>query len=369
MFQRILAVTMGGLLMTATAHADVEGPKPFGKTADGTPVATYTLKNKNGMTVKLITLGAAITEINVPNKNGKLANVVLGFDDVAGYESKNNQYFGCTVGRVANRIARGKFTLDGKEYKLAINNDPNHLHGGVKKSFDKVVWHAQVGDKGGVMFTYNSPDGEEGYPGLLSVAAAYDLLDDNRLRIEYRVRTSKATPVGLTNHSYFNLAGAGSETVLEHELMVNANEYVPVDKTLIPTGKLEAVKGTVFDFTKMTRIGERIEKLYGTGAKGYDHCYVLTKREKEPTLAAKLREPKSGRTLTVSTDQPGVQVYTGNFLFGQKGAGGKEYKLRSAVCLETGGLPDAVNQPAFTSIILQPGQAYRHVCVYAFSTE
>ena len=359
----ILAIS-GALMLTTSLNAQVEGPKPFGKTADGVAVETYTLKNKNGVTVKIMTLGATVTEINVPDKKGTFANVVLGFDDVAGYQSDKNQYFGATVGRVANRISKGKFTLEGKEYKLAINNEPNHLHGGAKKSLDKVVWHARVGDDGpgkdSVGFSYNSLDGEEGYPGILNISVGFDLLADNRLRIDYRVLASKPTPVNLTNHSYFNLAGAGADTVLDHELKLEANEYVPVDKTLIPTGKLEPVKGTIFDFTKMTRIGDHIEKLYDTGAKGYDHCYVLTKREKTPTLAAKLRDPKSGRTLTVSTNQPGIQHYTGNFLFGQKGKDGKEYKQRSAVCLETGGLPDAVNQPTFPSIILRPGEEYRH---------
>jgi aldose 1-epimerase len=370
MNHRIMPALLGALLMSTSAHAQVEGPKPFGKTADGAAVETYTLKNKNGVTVKLMTLGAAVTEINVPDKSGKFANVVLGFDDVAGYQSDRNQYFGCTVGRVANRIAKGKFTLDGKEYKLAINNEPNHLHGGAKKSLDKVVWRAALGDKENVVqFEYLSVDGEEGYPGNLQVSMAYTLMPDNRLHIEYLARTDKATPVNLTNHSYFNLAGAGADTVLDHELLLNAKEYVPVDKTLIPTGKLGAVKDTIFDFTKMTRIGDRIEKLYDTGAKGYDHCYVLTKRDKTATLAAKLREPKSGRTMTVATTQPGIQLYTGNFLFGQKGKDGKQYKLRSAVCLETGGLPDAVNQPTFPSIILRPGEIYRHTCVYAFAAE
>ena len=293
---------------------------------------------------------------------------------MAGYQSDKNQYFGCTVGRVANRIAKGKFTLEGKEYKLAINNEPNHLHGGAKKSLDKVVWKARiqptVTNSGMIVFSYTSPDGEEGYPGSLTVEVSYYLSNtENRLAIAYTATTDKATPVNLTNHSYFNLAGAGADTVLDHELKLEANEYVPVDKTLIPTGKLESVKGTIFDFTKMTRIGERSEKLYDTGAKGYDHCYVLTKREKMPTLAAKLHDPKSGRMLTVSTNQPGVQLYTGNFLFGQKGKDGKEYKQRSAVCLETGGLPDAVNQPTFPTIVLRPGEEYRHTCVYAFSAE
>ena len=375
MLPRFVITALGVIAMTSPVVAQVEGPKPFGKTADGTPVETYTLKNKNGVTVKLMTLGATITEINVPDKNGKFANVVLGFDDVAGYQSDRNQYFGCTVGRVANRIAKGKFTLDGKEYKLAINNEPNHLHGGAKRSLDKVVWEtvqvlaSKEEDDAIVVFEYKSVGNEEGYPGNVTFVVSYWLTKGNALKIDYAADTSKATPVNLTNHSYFNLAGAGAATVLDHELMLSANEYVPVDKTLIPVGKLEAVKGTIFDFTKMTRIGDRIEKLYDTGAKGYDHCYVLTKRKKEETLAAKLREPKSGRTMTVSTNQPGVQLYTGNFLFGQKGAGGKEYKLRSAVCLETGGFPDAVNQPAFPSIILRPNQTYRHTCVYAFSAE
>jgi aldose 1-epimerase len=362
-------------MSTAAADAQVKGPTPFGKTADGTPVESYTLTNKNGMSVKIMTLGATITEINVPDKNGKFANVVLGFDDVAGYQSDKNQYFGCTVGRVANRIAKGKFTLEGKEYTLAINNEPNHLHGGVKKSLDKVVWSAttlrfadpKLPPK--VHVTYTSPDGEEGYPGTVKIGVWYWLTDNNELHIDYLAATDKATPVNLTNHSYFNLAGAGADTVLDHELLVSANEYVLVDKTLIPTGKLEPVKGTIFDFAKMTRIGDRIDKLYDTGAKGYDHCYALTKRDKTATLAAKLREPKSGRTMSVMTNQPGIQVYTGNFLFGQKGKDGKEYKQRSAVCLETGGLPDAINQPAFPSIILRPKETYSHKCVYAFSAE
>jgi aldose 1-epimerase len=374
MLPRIAIAALGAFLMTSPVHAQVEGPKPFGKTPDGTAVETYTLKNKNGVTVKIMTLGATITEINVPDKNGKFANVVLGFDDVAGYQSDKNQYFGATVGRVANRIVKGKFTLEGKVYQLALNDGPNHLHGGVKKSFDKVVWKARiqptVTNSGMIVFSYTSPDGEEGYPGSLTVEVSYYLSNtENRLVIAYTATTDKATPLNLTNHSYFNLAGAGTDTVLDHELKLEANEYVPVDKTLIPTGKLEPVKGTIFDFTKMTRIGDRIEKLYDTGAKGYDHCYVLPKRGNEPTCAAKLRDPKSGRTLTVLTTQPGIQLYTGNVLFGQKGKDGKEYKQRSAVCLETGGLPDAVNQPAFPPILLRPGETYRHTCVYAFSAE
>ena len=216
-----------------------------------------------------------------------------------------------------------------------------------------------------------SPDGEEGYPGEVKFTVGFTLSDKNEFKIELIANVTKLTPINLTNHSYFNLAGAGAETVLDHELQVEASEYVPVDKTLIPTGKLEPVKDSIFDFTRMTRIGDRIEKLYDTGAKGYDHCFVLSKRVKDtkPTFAAKLRNPKSGRTMTVLTTKPGIQVYTGNFLFGQKGRDDKEYKQRSAVCLETGGLPDAVNQPTFPSILVQRGMGYRHNCVYAFSAE
>jgi aldose 1-epimerase len=361
------------LRFAASARAEVTGPEPFGKTADGKAVEMYTLKNKNGMIAKVMTRGATLVELHVPDKTGKFANVVLGFDDVAGYESDRNQYFGCTVGRVANRIAKGKFTLDGKEYKLATNNGPNHLHGGVKRSLDKVVWTAEVlptdDDFSAVNFRYVSPDGEEGYPGKLTVNVKCEL-HPNYLALVYAVTTDRATPVSLANHSYFNLAGAGSGTVLDHELMVEADEYVPVDDTLIPLGKLAPVKDTPLDFTKPMRIGARIDALVKTAAMGYDHCFVLRQRQKnKATLAAKLRDPKSGRVMTVETDAPGVQVYTGNFLNGAKGKAGKNYNQRDAICLETGGLPDAVNQKAFPSIILRPGETYRQTCVYAFSAE
>jgi aldose 1-epimerase len=369
-----LGIIFGSLLLALCfaipADGRGDGPKPFGKTADGTAVELYTLKNAHGMVAKVMTLGATLVELHVPDKAGKTADVVLGFDSVADYQSDKNQYFGTTTGRVANRIAKGRFTLDGKEYKLAINNGPNHLHGGVKRSLDKVVWKAEpVKGSNAVRFTYTSPDGEEGYPGNLAITVTYRLTDDNALHIDYEAKTDKATPVNLTNHSYFNLAGAGSGTVLDHELMVAADEYVPVDDTLIPTGKLAPVAGTPLDFTKPMRLGARIDALVKTAAMGYDHCFVLRKREAQPTLAAKLREPKSGRVMTVSTNVPGVQVYSGNFLNGQKGKDGKTYHQRDALCLETGGFPDAVNHPNFPSIILQPGQTYRQTCIYAFSTE
>lgn len=361
----------GSLLMANSLHAaSATGPEAFGKTSDGTAVEAFTLKNKNGMVVKLITLGATVTELHVPDKNGKTADVVLGFDNVAGYESADNQHFGCTTGRVCNRIAGGKFTLDGKEYKLAQNNGPNHLHGGVKRSLAKVVWKGEVvKETPAVRFSYSSPDGEEGYPGKLDITVTYTLTDANELRIDYTATTDKATPVNLTNHSYFNLSGAGTETVLDHELTLAADSYTATDDTLIPTGKIASVAGTPLDFRKPTRVGERIDQVDKKPFLGYDHNFVLSKREDQPTLAAKVRDPKSGRVMTVLTTQPGVQLYTGNHLKSQKGKGGLVYKPRSALCLETQHFPDSVNHPEFPSIILKPGAAYKQTCTYAFSTE
>jgi aldose 1-epimerase len=330
------------------------------------------LKSKNGVVAKIMTRGATLIELQAPDRNDKLANVVLGFDDVAGYESDRNQYFGCTVGRVCNRIAKGKFTLDGKEYQLALNDGPNHLHGGVKRNFDKVVWkaeNAKVVGAAAVRFDYVSPDGEEGFPGKLTVSVVYALYDNNDLRIEYRATTDKATPVNLTNHSYFNLAGAGADSVLDHELTVDAQQYTPTDNTLIPTGMTASVKGTPLDFTKPTKIGARIDELIKTATLGYDHNFVLSKRDKSATLAAKLKDPASGRVLKVSTTQPAIQVYTGNFLSGQKGKDGKTYKKRSAVCLETQHYPDSVHHANFPSIILRPGDTYQQVCSYALAVE
>lgn len=340
--------------------------------SEGNAVQGFTLKNANGVIAKLMARGATLTELQTPDRHGKLANIVLGFDDLAAYESERNQFFGCTTGRVANRIAKGTFTLDGKTYKLAINNTPNHLHGGVKRSLDKVIWNAEEFKKDnaqGVRFTYTSPDGEEGYPGTLKLAVTYTLNNDNELRIDYSATTDRATPVNLTNHTYFNLAGAGTDTVFDHVLMVNADKYTPVDAGLIPTGEIAVVAGTPLDFTKPTRIGDRIRQLVDTPTKGYDHNFVLRRKDDGPTLAARLSEPASGRVVTVLTTQPGVQVYTGNFLFGQKGKDGKVYPKQSAVCLETQHFPDAVNQPSFPSIILQPGASYRHTAVFRFSTE
>ncbi len=345
---------------------------PFGRTKTGAPVEKITLANANGVKAEFLTRGATFCSMYVPDRDGTMADVLLGFDNVAGYESKGNQYFGCIVGRVCNRIAKGKFSLDGKSYQLYINDPPNHLHGGNGNSLDKVIWKAdEVPCEQGasVRFSYNSPDGEENYPGNLLIEVTYTLTDKNEVRIEYFATTDQATPVCLTNHAYFNLAGAGSKTVLDHILTLNADRYTPTDETLIPTGEIATVKGTPLDFTTPHVIGERIEKLTDTASIGYDHNFVLNRKGKGLELAAKLKDPKSGRVLTVFTDQPGIQFYSGNFLFGQKGKQGKAYAHRSAVCLETQHYPDSVNKPQWPSIILHPGEEYRHVCVYAFSVE
>lgn len=369
-FAAVAALLLAAALC-GPARAEVKGPASFGKTPEGKAVQIYTITNKSGMVAKVMTLGATLVELDVPDRTGKKANVVLGFDTPAEYLSDRNQYFGCTTGRVANRIAKGRFTLGGKEYKLAVNNGPNHLHGGTKRSLDKVIWTAEAPKEAGnsVRFTYTSPDGEEGYPGTLKVAVTYTLTDQNGLRIDYTATTDAPTPVNLTNHSYFNLQGAGSPTVLDHELTVAADEYTPTDDTLIPTGKIAKVEGTPLDFRKAKKLGADIEPLVKSAALGYDHNVVLRKRSKEPTFAAKLRDPQSGRTMTVLSNQPSLQIYTGNHLFGQKGVGGQTFAKRSAICLETYHYPDAVNQSGFPSIILRPGETYRATCIYAFSNE
>ncbi len=369
----------GGCLLPAARAAEI-----FGRTADGQPVEQFTLTNGNGLSVTLISRGATITRLLVPDREGKLADVVLGFDDVAGYESDRNQYFGCIVGRVANRIARGKFELAGKTYTLAINNDPNHLHGGGPKALDKVLWKGekiQTLRGPAVRFTYTSPDGEEGYPGKVAFTVTYSLTERNAVWVQMEAETDQATPVNLSQHTYFNLAGHGAATALDHELTLFADRYTPVDETLIPTGQIETVAGTPLDFrppaanddsapAKAHTIGERIEKLVDTPTRGYDHNFVLNADQRgRLAKAAVLREPRSGRTLTVLTSQPGMQLYTGNFLFGQQGKDGQKYAQRSAVCLETQHFPDAVNQQGFASVILRPGQKYAHTCVYAFSAE
>lgn len=346
--------------------------KEFGKTKDGVTVEEYTLTNSAGAVVKLISLGATVTEWQAPDKNGAMANVVFGFDDVAGYESPANGYFGATIGRVANRIAGGKFSVDGMEYTLAKNDGPNTLHGGAKRSLDKVVWQGQPFEDAegqGVVFRYASPDKEEGFPGTLTVRATYKLTNKNELMIDLEAVTDKVTPVNLCNHAYFNLAGAGAPTINDHELMIDADTYTPVDETLIPTGEIAPVEGTPFDFREFHAIGERVEQLNDKPGKGYDHNYVLNNQDGDLALVAKVREPKSGRVLSVFTTEPGLQFYGGNFLNGATGKDGKTYNHRSGFCLETQHYPNSVNEPKFPSVVLQPGEKYTHKCIYQITTE
>jgi aldose 1-epimerase len=343
------------------------GKNPFGKTADGTAVDLYVFTNANGMMAKVTNYGAILTELQFSDKNGHAADVVLGFDNLESYLA-GHPHFGATTGRVANRIAKGKFILDGKEYTLAVNNGSNALHGGLK-GFDKVVWKAEpkkTSDAVGVQLTYVSKDGEEGYPGNLTTVVTYTLNDQNELRIDYKATTDKATPVNLTNHSYFNLAGAESGDILGHELTLEADEYTPADDTLIPTGEIRSVKGTPLDFTKAATIGSRIAQVADkTG--GYDHNFVLRSKGKKLALAARVFEPKSGRMMEMYTTEPGVQLYTANFLDGKlKGKGGVVYGKHQALCLEAQHFPDAVNHPEFPSIILRPGQTYTQTTVYKF---
>ncbi len=349
----------------------------FGQTPDGQTADLYTLTNQNGMKVQITNYGGIVTSIVVPDKNGQFEDVALGYDNLADY-IKDSPYFGALIGRYGNRIAGGKFTLDGKEYKLFVNNGPNALHGG-KKGFDKVLWKAEpiqsgaAGDRDivGLKLTYLSKDMEEGYPGNLNVTVWYFLTRDNELQIKYEAATDKPTVVNLTNHSYFNLAGAGEGDVLGHVMMLNADRFLPVDKTLIPTGELRKVKGTPFDFTTPTPIGKNIKAddeqvKFGNG---WDHAWVLNqKKPGELTLAARVVEPDSGRMMEMYTTEPAVQFYSGNFLNGSNvGKGGKAYKFRYGFCLEAEHYPDSPNQPKFPSTVLRPGETYKQTTIYKFS--
>jgi aldose 1-epimerase len=362
-----LGLAAGAAAQNQQKTAPVAGvvKAPFGQTKEGVAVEQYTLTNRHGMVAKIITYGATLTELIVPDKAGRFDNVVLGYDRLEPYLA-GVPYFGSTVGRVGNRIAKGRFTLDGKTYKLATNNGPNHLHGG-NKGFDKVVWKAtQAGSGSSVTFTYRSPDGEEGYPGTLDASVTYTLTDDNELRLEYGATTDKPTPVNLTNHSYFNLLGDGKGDILGHVLMIAADQITPVDDTLIPTGELKPVKGTVFDFTSPTPIGARIDKVPIAPPVGYDHNFVL-RAQPGLKLAARVTEPTTGRTMEVRTEEPGVQFYSGNFLDGTlKNRKGVPYTKHAAFCLETQHFPDSVNHPNFPSAILVPGKTYKTTTVYRF---
>jgi aldose 1-epimerase len=374
-----LVQALGALCLLAARPADgAVRAADFGKTADGTSVQVYTVTNDAGMEIRLISRGAALIGVDLPTDGGEKVDVVFGFDDVAGYESERNMYFGCTTGRYANRIAGGKFTLDGQEYQLVKNDGPNHLHGGDGRSLDKVVWAGEPFDKDGergVKFSYTSPDDEEGYPGTLAMSVTYTLTDKNEIRIEYSATTDKPTVINLTNHAYFNLAGHGSPTINDHVLMINSQQYTPVDDTLITTGEFANVEGTPLDFRTPTAIGARVEELTETSAKGYDHNFVIDRSGAVAgalVKAAELLDPASGRTLTVYTDQPGVQFYGGNFLTGGAGKGGKNYAHRSGCCLETQVYPDSPNKQGkegWPSCVLKPGETYKHVCVYAFGNK
>jgi aldose 1-epimerase len=371
----LFLATAMGRQAAPTKHKRQVRKEAFGKTGDGRPVALYTLTNSSGMEVRAMTYGGIIVSIRVPNKDGKMGDVVLGHENVDGY-LVNPPYFGAIVGRYANRIANGTFTLDGVKYTLPKNDGPNTLHGGLV-GFNKVIWEAKEfkNAKGvGVAFSYLSKDGEEGFPGNLRVKVSYTLTDENQLVIDYEAATDKATPLNISQHSYFNLAGEGSGDILGHHLMLNSDRFTPVDKALIPTGELRPVQGTPFDFTKPTAIGARISEqdeqlLFG---RGYDHNFVINRKDSDDslTLAARVHEPTSGRVLEVYTTQPAVQFYSGNFLDGTiVGKQGHPYKLRTGFCLETQYYPDSPNHPDFPSTILRPGKAFHSQTVFKFSTE
>ena len=343
--------------------------RPFGKLPDGTTVDIYTLRNRHGLEVEITNYGGAVVTLRTPDRRGRMADIVLGYPDPPGYVN-DTSYFGALIGRYANRIAQGKFTLNGVEYQLAKNNGVNHLHGGVQ-GFNKVVWRAiDLIRRHGValQLMYTSKDTEEGYPGNLAVSVIYFLSDANELRIEYTATTDKETVVNLTHHSYFNLAGAGAGDVLGHQVKINADRFTPVDETLIPTGELKAVKGTPFDFSRATAIGSRINEADDqlVLGKGYDHNFVLNKKGQELSLAASVYEPASGRAMEMWTTEPGMQFYSGNFLENVRGKAGKVYNRRGGFCFEAQHFPDSPNKPAFPSTVLKPGQRYTQTTVYKF---
>jgi aldose 1-epimerase len=331
-----------------------------------TPVIEYTITNSSGMQAGILNYGGTITKLITPDKKGKMGDVVLGFETFGGYTQKNEPYMGALVGRYANRIANAKFTLDGKTYKLAPNNFGNSLHGG-NVGFDKVIWNVEkIGDSS-LKLTYQSKDGEEGYPGNLNVQVIYTLGSDNSLKIDYTATADKATPVNLTNHSYFNLSAGKDSTILDHVLQLNADKYTPVNDQLIPTGQIADVKGTPLDFTSAKAIGKDIGNVKG----GFDHNWILNKNGGQLQEAATVFDPGSGRFMEVFTTQPGIQFYSGNFLNGalQTTKGGQVYNPHAGLCLETQHYPDSPNKPSFPSTILKPGETYRQTTVYKFSVK
>src|SRR3954469_16594994 len=374
----VLAVMAFPAAASPTHHRGHQGHKgdgvtvtkaPYGVLKDGTAIDQYTLANQRGMTVKIITYGGIVTEIDTPDRDGKIANVALGFDNLADYVAKS-PYFGAIIGRYANRIAKGTFTLDGTTYHLPINNGVNSLHGGIM-GFDKHVWSPTV-VPGGLKLSYTSVDGEEGYPGTMKVDVTYTLTNKNELKIDYHATTDKATIINLTNHTYFNLAGEGSGDVFDQVLWLKAHNYTPVDATLIPTGEIAPVAGTPFDFTKPTAIGLRIREADPqiVIAQGYDHNFVIDRPAGDTSLMliSKAFDPASGRVLKTWTTEPGVQLYTGNFLDGTLvGPSHHTYRQGDAFTLETQHYPDSPNQPAFPSTVLRPGQTFTSTTIYAFN--
>ena len=344
--------------------------KPFGQTAEGEKVDLYTLTNPNGMEAAISTYGGIVVSLKTPDRSGKLGDVVLGFDDLKGYLGAS-PYFGALVGRYGNRIAKGKFSLDGVEYTLAKNNGENSLHGGLR-GFDKRVWTAKEVSPESLELSYFSKDGEEGYPGNLSATVTYTLTDNNELKIDYSATTDKDTVLNLTNHSYFNLAGEGQGDILGEMVMINADRFTPTDSGLIPTGELRSVEGTPFDFRKPHAIGERINSTDEqiVMAKGYDQNFVLNRTGNGLELAARVTDPKTGRVMEVLTTQPGLQFYSSNFLDGTiHGKGGKVYGPRAAFCMETQHFPDSPNHPSFPSTELKPGERYQTTTMYRFLTD
>lgn len=369
-----LIVLLAGCKSGTTTEEETEPKNPkckveksgFGLTPEGDSVTLYTLKNENDLLVKITDFGGIITEIHTKDRNGKMGNVVLGFDNLEQY-TEGHPYFGALIGRFGNRIALAKFSLDGEDYQLEANNGNNTLHGGIK-GFDKVVWDAEIissDSRAALKLSYLSPDGEEGYPGNLTVMVTYELLPD-QLIISYEAETDKATVLNLTNHSYFNLAGEGS--ILDHILYIPASKYTPVDSTLIPTGELANVEGTAFDFRKPRVIGKRIQEV-GDDPVGYDHNYVIDGKADEMKMAAKAMDPISGRWLEVSTSEPGVQFYSGNFLDGTVASGGDPIEQYEGFCLETQHFPDSPNQPNFPTTVLRPGEHFISQTILKFGVE
>jgi aldose 1-epimerase len=368
----ILLIVFGLVSCNQNKSKIVIHPEAFNKLLDGKQIKLFTLKNKSGLEITVTNYGGRVVSLNTPDRAGKMEDIVLGYESIDGYLNADEQYFGASIGRYGNRIAKGSFTLDSIQYHLAINNIPNNLHGGVK-GFSSKIWDTVQKGENEIELSLISSDMEEGFPGELKVTVNYKLTDDNELSLTYMAETNKPTVINLTNHSYFNLHGAGNGNILDHLLYLNADNYTPVDSTLIPTGKIEPVAGTPFDFTTPVKIGERIndknqQLAYGLG---YDHNFVLNRTDnKSVKLAASVYDPQSGRFMEIFTNEPGIQFYCGNFLKGKEiGKQNKPYNYRSGFCLETQHFPDSPNHSEFPSVVLRPGENYYSVCIYKFTVK